>query len=403
MNVFIEDRFYVAEENEEARRYASGAGVPINVVGDLAAWIAERVTKIVISDADTAKSTPAWCRASASARSSPSRSPGSWRSPRRACPRRTAASVSRSCWGGRRLHGLRRRRDRHRDAGVGRHRRRRRGRLPSSSRRRTARAAAARDGVPRALEALRGARLGRAGGGGPLRSGACCSTCAASVPSPTPCGPRSTAAATRPARPGPGAGRGAARAADARRRAAGALERRLGRGRRGQAERPAAARADALIVEMRELKRTLGADEQRLREVGERLDEALSRRRWSRTRACRRAPARRTPRTSPVSASPRTASSRATTWSSRRAGSSAARGSSRPGDVARLWLAIQRLALDHVAEQGFTLVLPPVLVREETMYGTVFFPTDRQSVYTLADAFLVGMLAADRGLPPEGH
>ncbi len=62
------------------------------------------------------------------------------------------------------------------------------------------------------------------------------------------------------------------------------------------------------------------------------------------------------------------------------------------GDVARLWLAIQRLALDHVAEQGFTLVLPPVLVREETMYGTGFFPTDRQSVYTLADddLFLVG-------------
>jgi Cof subfamily protein (haloacid dehalogenase superfamily) len=55
VNVFIEDRFYVAEENEEARRYASGAGVPINVVGDLAAWIAEPVTKIVISDRDTAK------------------------------------------------------------------------------------------------------------------------------------------------------------------------------------------------------------------------------------------------------------------------------------------------------------------------------------------------------------
>jgi Cof subfamily protein (haloacid dehalogenase superfamily) len=50
VNVFIEDRFYVARENEEARRYATSAGVPINVVGELASWIAEPVTKIVISD-----------------------------------------------------------------------------------------------------------------------------------------------------------------------------------------------------------------------------------------------------------------------------------------------------------------------------------------------------------------
>jgi len=53
LNVFIEDRFYVAEENDEARRYANSAGVPINVVGDLAAFIAEPVTKIVISDRDS--------------------------------------------------------------------------------------------------------------------------------------------------------------------------------------------------------------------------------------------------------------------------------------------------------------------------------------------------------------
>jgi Cof subfamily protein (haloacid dehalogenase superfamily) len=54
VNVFIEDRFYVARENDEARRYAVSAGVPINVVGDLAAWIARPVTKIVISDRDSA-------------------------------------------------------------------------------------------------------------------------------------------------------------------------------------------------------------------------------------------------------------------------------------------------------------------------------------------------------------
>jgi seryl-tRNA synthetase len=62
------------------------------------------------------------------------------------------------------------------------------------------------------------------------------------------------------------------------------------------------------------------------------------------------------------------------------------------GDVARLWLGIQRFAIDRLAERGFTLVLPPVMVREEAMYGTGFFPTDRQSIYGLSDddLFLVG-------------
>ena len=38
-------------------------------------------------------------------------------------------------------------------------------------------------------------------------------------------------------------------------------------------------------------------------------------------------------------------------------------------------------------EQGFTPVIPPVLVREEAMYGTGFFPTERSNIYALeADA-----------------
>lgn len=62
------------------------------------------------------------------------------------------------------------------------------------------------------------------------------------------------------------------------------------------------------------------------------------------------------------------------------------------GDVARLWWAIQRMALDRLADGGFTPVVPPVMVREEAMFATGFFPTDRQSVYQLSDddLFMVG-------------
>ena len=44
------------------------------------------------------------------------------------------------------------------------------------------------------------------------------------------------------------------------------------------------------------------------------------------------------------------------------------------GDTALLALALYRFAIDHVAGAGFTPVLPPVLVREEAMVGTGFFP-----------------------------
>ncbi len=62
------------------------------------------------------------------------------------------------------------------------------------------------------------------------------------------------------------------------------------------------------------------------------------------------------------------------------------------GDIARLWWAISRMALEKLSDGGFTPVVPPVLVREESMYATGFFPTDRQSVYTLEadDLYLVG-------------
>jgi seryl-tRNA synthetase len=62
------------------------------------------------------------------------------------------------------------------------------------------------------------------------------------------------------------------------------------------------------------------------------------------------------------------------------------------GDTALLALAVYRFALDAVAAEGFLPVLPPVLVREEAMYGTGFFPTDRSNIYALPedDLYLTG-------------
>ncbi|HJW76022.1 MAG TPA: serine--tRNA ligase [Thermoleophilia bacterium] len=61
------------------------------------------------------------------------------------------------------------------------------------------------------------------------------------------------------------------------------------------------------------------------------------------------------------------------------------------GDLPRLEFALVRYALDIVEEKGFVPVIPPVLVREEAMYGTGFLPTDRAQIYETTDGdFLVG-------------
>jgi seryl-tRNA synthetase len=64
----------------------------------------------------------------------------------------------------------------------------------------------------------------------------------------------------------------------------------------------------------------------------------------------------------------------------------------RLGDVALLELSLYRFALDRLAQKGFVPVLPPVLVREEAMYGTGFFPTDAVNIYAVErdDLYLVG-------------
>jgi seryl-tRNA synthetase len=55
----------------------------------------------------------------------------------------------------------------------------------------------------------------------------------------------------------------------------------------------------------------------------------------------------------------------------------------RKGDFALAELALYRFALDRLVGKGFVPVLPPVLVREEAMYGTGFLPTDKVNLYHL--------------------
>ncbi len=62
------------------------------------------------------------------------------------------------------------------------------------------------------------------------------------------------------------------------------------------------------------------------------------------------------------------------------------------GPLVRLELALVNYAMDTLEPHGFTPVLPPVLVREMALYGTGFFPGDREQVYSLPDddLYLVG-------------
>ena len=64
----------------------------------------------------------------------------------------------------------------------------------------------------------------------------------------------------------------------------------------------------------------------------------------------------------------------------------------RVGDVALLELALYRWALDRIVRKGHVPVLPPVLVRDEAMYGTGFFPSDKGDYYAVPEdeLYLVG-------------
>ena len=62
------------------------------------------------------------------------------------------------------------------------------------------------------------------------------------------------------------------------------------------------------------------------------------------------------------------------------------------GDIVFLQFALVRHALDVLAEEGFTPAIPPVLVREQAMYGTGMLPDAEGQVYTTAedDLYLIG-------------
>ena len=62
------------------------------------------------------------------------------------------------------------------------------------------------------------------------------------------------------------------------------------------------------------------------------------------------------------------------------------------GPLVRLQMSLVTYAVDLLEGEGFIPVIPPVLVREEALLGTGFFPTDRSAIYETAsdDLFLVG-------------
>lgn len=62
------------------------------------------------------------------------------------------------------------------------------------------------------------------------------------------------------------------------------------------------------------------------------------------------------------------------------------------GDLVMLELALVRYALEKLQREGFEPVIPPVLVREQALYGTGFLPDTEQQIYHLPadDLYLAG-------------
>jgi seryl-tRNA synthetase len=62
------------------------------------------------------------------------------------------------------------------------------------------------------------------------------------------------------------------------------------------------------------------------------------------------------------------------------------------GELVLLELALVRFAMELVRGEGFEPAVPPVLVRERALYGTGFFPGEREMIYEIPrdELFLVG-------------
>lgn len=82
------------------------------------------------------------------------------------------------------------------------------------------------------------------------------------------------------------------------------------------------------------------------------------------------------------------------------------------GTAALLEFALIQFVMQKLVHKGFTPIIPPVLVKEKSMYGTGFFPTDRNEIYHVNaesdDLYLVGtaevplcMMHADKVIPAE--
>jgi seryl-tRNA synthetase len=62
------------------------------------------------------------------------------------------------------------------------------------------------------------------------------------------------------------------------------------------------------------------------------------------------------------------------------------------GKLAIVEFSLVRYAMDNLMGHGFTPVVPPVLVRDQALFGTGFFPGDAEQVYSIPDddLYLVG-------------
>ena len=69
------------------------------------------------------------------------------------------------------------------------------------------------------------------------------------------------------------------------------------------------------------------------------------------------------------------------------------------GDLVMLEFALVRWAMSLLREEGHEPVIPPILVREEALFGTGFLPGDRDQIYELPKDEL--FLAPPGGIPAE--
>jgi seryl-tRNA synthetase len=62
------------------------------------------------------------------------------------------------------------------------------------------------------------------------------------------------------------------------------------------------------------------------------------------------------------------------------------------GDLVMVELALVRFAMEQVRAEGYVPTVPPVLVREQALYGTGYFPAEREMIYEIPrdELFLVG-------------